>query len=927
MYHLFKKLEELKQSVWLDFISRDIIHNGNLKQLIDDIGLKGVTSNPTIFQKAIASGSEYDEQLKSLLIENTKLTMKDLFEFIAVRDIQNAADILQHVYESSLMRDGYVNLEVSPDLAYDTDATIKEALKLFKRVNRPNVMIKIPATQVGIPAIRKIIYEGVSVNVTLIFSPDVYKQVVDAYISGLEDRLSTEKEINKIASVASFFISRIDTAVDKLLEEKNVNDLSGKIAIANAKIVYQISKKLFSSERFLRLKEKGAQVQRLLWASTSTKNPTYSPTIYVDELIGANTVNTLPPETIEAFKSNGTAADKIETEIEEANMQMIKLKEHGIDFAEVTQLLTIDGVKKFADSFHQLLMEIESKKKKLLEDGSIGKTFYINDKINSSLQKMLNEWASNKMNERIWQKDYTVWKEKKEDDVELSNRLGWLELPYSMQKSIKELEEFAEEIKSNFKRVVLLGMGGSSLAPEVFFKTFGNKEGYPDLTVLDSTHPASVKYLIENYNLQKTFFIAASKSGGTIETMSFFYTFFEALKKQSSELGRNFAAITDAGTSLEKLAKEKSFRKIFTTPEDVGGRYSVFTYFGLLPAALIGVDLSLLLQRASEFAVLCANDFSAENNPTVRLGVLLGLLAEDNINKLTLIASPKISAFPVWIEQLIAESTGKEGKGILPIVDEALADSDTYGNDRLFVYLRVANDENHLTDKKIERLIAAGFSVIKLELQDEYDLAKEFYRWELATAAAGAVLKINPFDQPNVQLAKTLANESIAAYIKTGSLPSATPLIKTENIYLYGNINVSSIDNAIYDLMNNASEGYYVAIMAFIHFSDEVNNAFEQLRTRIRDKYKIPVTLGYGPRFLHSTGQLHKGDNNNGLFIQITSEINDDIEVSGKGYSFGTLISAQAQGDYKALVNSGRKVLRFHIINSNIVEEILKLKV
>lgn len=557
----------------------------------------------------------------------------------------------------------------------------------------------------------------------------------------------------------------------------------------------------------------------------------------------------------------------------------------------------------------------------------MGNSFYISEKINSSLQKVLYEWSSNNIVERIWKKDYTVWKEKKEDDFELSNRLGWLNLPYSMQKSTKELTEFAEEISNNFERVVLLGMGGSSLAPEVFFKTFGNKNGYPSLTVLDSTHPASVKKIIDNYNLKKTFFIAASKSGGTIETMSFFYTFFEELKKQCAEPGKNFAAITDAGTSLEKLAKEKSFRKIFTTSDDVGGRYSVFTYFGLLPAALIGVDLQLLLQRASEFAELCGDDIPAENNPAVKLGDLLGLIAGENINKLTLIASPKIASLPVWIEQLVAESTGKEGKGILPIVNEELTDIDMYGTDRIFTYLRLASDDNHSLDDKISRLINAGFPVIKLELQDEYDLAKEFYRWEFATAAAGAILKINPFDQPNVQLAKTLANEGIAEYIKSGSLRADTPLIKSEKLFIYGNINVDLIDNAIADLIHYTDDGSYAAIMAFIPFSEETNQVLEQFRIKIRDKYRIPVTLGYRPRFLHSTGQLHKGDNNKGLFIQITSGINEDIEVPGKGYSFGTLISAQAQGDYKALINSGRKVLRFHIINSNIAAEILKLKI
>jgi len=360
------ELKKFDQSVWLDNISRGILNNGELKKLVENDGISGVTSNPSIFQKAIGKGKDYDEQLTSLLGENPELSAGPLFENIAVKDIQDGTDVLHGVYEKTNGNDGYVSLEVSPELAYDTNGTIEEARRLFKSVNRKNLMIKIPATTEGIPAIRQMISEGVNINVTLIFSQSVYEQVVEAFISGLEERVKQGKEINSIASVASFFISRIDSAVDSELDKKGNSDLKGRVAIANAKLVYEKCDEIFNSERFKSLKEKGAKRQRLLWASTSTKNPAYPDVLYVEELIGANTVNTMPPATIDAYKDHGKPAERITLNLEEAEAQMKKLKDIGIDFQEITEKLTADGVVLFANSFKELLEEIDRKKKDIL---------------------------------------------------------------------------------------------------------------------------------------------------------------------------------------------------------------------------------------------------------------------------------------------------------------------------------------------------------------------------------------------------------------------------------------------------------------------------------------------------------------------------------------------------------------------------------
>ncbi len=548
--------------------------------------------------------------------------------------------------------------------------------------------------------------------------------------------------------------------------------------------------------------------------------------------------------------------------------------------------------------------------------------YEVGEKIISETDKLLAVWQNEKINERIWKKDPTIWRKDPAKQAELADRLGWLNLADSMQKEIEMLENSASEIKKDFEDVVLLGMGGSSLAPEVFFKTFGNKEGYPRLTILDSTHPFSVKNVIDNYNLKKTLFVVSSKSGGTVETMSFFHTFFNEVKKFSSEPGKQFIAITDPGSGLEKLAQQNKFRKIFSTPSDVGGRYSALTFFGLVPAALIGMDLNLFLSNAKEMTGNCKPEIAASENPGFYLGALLGTLALNGIDKVTFFASPKISSFPVWAEQLIAESTGKDDKGILPVADENFESAEVYAKDRVFVFLRLKDDNNDKLDKALNGLSEKKFPLISIELNNVYELAKEFYRWEMATALAGAALDIHPFDQPNVQLAKAMAIESLNAYKNTGSLPKEEPKLVDGNLSFYGDAEARDTASYLENFLSQIKEGDYIAINAFIPMTKTNEDILQNFRLKLRDKYKVATTLGFGPRFLHSTGQLHKGGANNGYFIEITSGIETDLDVPGQGYSYGVLVNAQALGDLKALRSKDRRVIRINI--SGNIEEGLK---
>ncbi|PZC48989.1 MAG: glucose-6-phosphate isomerase/transaldolase / glucose-6-phosphate isomerase [Chloroflexi bacterium] len=491
---------------------------------------------------------------------------------------------------------------------------------------------------------------------------------------------------------------------------------------------------------------------------------------------------------------------------------------------------------------------------------------------------------------RIWQRDHTVWKP---EPTEIANRLGWLTVTAQMRQDLPSLTALADAVRSEgYKHVVLLGMGGSSLGPEVLRQTFGSAPGYPELLVLDSTVPAWIQAVGNSIDPARTLFLVSSKSGGTIEPLSL-YRHFRGLVNAAvgeSKAGAHFVAVTDPGTPLETLAEEQGFRRAFANPADIGGRYSVLSYFGLVPAALIGVDVAELLDRADGMRDSCAAGVSVENNPGAYLGAVMGTAALAGKDKLTLITSPSIGSFGLWVEQLIAESTGKEGTGIVPIAGEPVLSPEFYGDDRLFAYLRVQNDDNADLDAQVDALESAGHPTVRLNLADTYDLGAEFFRWEFATAIASAVMGIHPFDQPNVQQAKNLTDQVLGEYQATGALPSA------------------ETSKSVEDLLGDAqgSDGY-LAIMAYVRPTPETERALTALRRKILERKHLPTTMGYGPRFLHSTGQLHKGGPASGYYLQITVDRQEDIAVPGAPYTFGTLADAQAIGDLQALEATGRR--------------------
>ena len=513
-----------------------------------------------------------------------------------------------------------------------------------------------------------------------------------------------------------------------------------------------------------------------------------------------------------------------------------------------------------------------------------------------SVQAVLDELVRDDTVARVWRHDPGVWKDDPADQGEITNRLGWLTAPGDMRPAVAALEDLAAEVRAEgVRHVVLLGMGGSSLCPEVLRAGFGSEDGYPELIVLDSTVPRAIAAVEAAIDPKTTIFVVSSKSGTTTEVHSFYQHFRSVMERAvGATAGRHFVAVTDPGSLLEGIAREQGFRAFFNADPNVGGRYSAFTHFGIVPAALIGLNLDRLLSRGEAAAALSGATMPAGENAGARLGAELGANYRADRDKLTFITSPRLASFGLWAEQLLAESTGKDGRGILPIAGEPAAAPEHYGPDRVFAYLRLEGDDNAAADAHVELLKQAGHTVINRPLGDIYDLGSEFYYWEFATAIVGAILGIHPFDQPNVQESKDATNRVLGAYKESGKLPTA----KSESFA---------------DLLVHTPAGGYLAIMAYIHQTDATDAALDSLRRLILEKCKIPTTLGYGPRFLHSTGQLHKGGKPNGAFLQLVQPEAEAIPIPGQPYGFDVLVAAQALGDMDSLTSRDRPASRIEL--------------
>lgn len=923
-----KQLETCGQSPWLDYLKRSLIETGQLKTMIERDGLKGITSNPSIFEKAIGESDEYKKALKDFQAQGDH-GISDIYEHLAIADIQAAADVLRPVYDATQGRDGYISLECSPYLANDTQATIAEAERLWKVVDRINLMVKVPATPAGIPAIRHLIGRGLNINITLLFAVGIYEQVVEAYIAGLEDLKKGGGDVAKIGSVASIFVSRIDSAVDKrlakLADQKLTDRLRGKAGIANAKIAYARYQALFAGPRWEILAKAGARTQRLLWASTSTKSPAYKDTLYVEALIGRDTVDTLPPATMDAFRDHGKAEpDAVERDVADARATLAELASAGISLQEVADQLVTEGVQSFADSFDKLFGAIAQQRRELLDGKQVGQDIRPGSaEMKAAFDAEMDAWRSGGRIRRLWAGDASLW-----SGVNENKWLGWLDIVEHELADIARLNEFVKDVKQRgFSDVALLGMGGSSLGPEVFGDTFGPQFGWPRFHMLDSTDPAQIRSIDQAIHLGKTLFIVSSKSGSTLEPNIFLDYFLDCVTKLrgKDKAGEQFVAVTDPGSSLDRHAKKLGFSHIFYGVPSIGGRYSVLSKFGLVPAAAIGLDVKRLLETTLPMQRACGADVPPSENPGVQLGIAMGIAATRfGRDKVTIIASPGIADLGAWLEQLLAESTGKQGRGLIPLAGEPLGVPENYGSDRFFAYLELDGQHDPAQRAAVTALEKAGHPVVRIGVKDAWHIGREFFRWEIATAVAGAIIGINPFNQPDVEASKDKTRALTDDYEKTHRLPEETPVFRENGIALYAdprnaaalgrhNTLVGYLKSHFSQVHAGAKSGDYVALLAYIERNEPHTEVLTAIRARIRDKTRAATCLGFGPRFQHSTGQAYKGGPNSGVFLQVTCDDPMDIDVPDHSYSFGVVKAAQARGDLGVLIERDRRALRVHL--------------
>ena len=931
-----RRLADEGQSVWYDNLSRDLIRRGELKRLIG-LGVVGVTVNPTIFEKAVSEGDAYDEEIRELALAGR--TTEEIYDQLIADDVRSACDAFLATYGRTDSGDGYVSLEVAPALARDPRNTVAAAGRYWKAVDRPNLMIKIPATAEGVGAVEEAIFQGFNVNITLIFAVTRYRAVMEAYCRGLERRMEAGLGIDQIHSVASFFVSRVDTEADSRLDalaehaegERRAELLGvrGQAAIANAAVAYEAFMEVFQGDRFQSLKAAGATVQRPLWASTSTKNPAYRDVLYCEELIARETVNTMPPSSIEAFLDHGRVRASLVTHIPAAGPELARLRQLGVDIDDVTAVLEVKGVDSFAASMEKLLAEIGAKRASFAGQGLVAspRTQVSSTAIlarveagaaGSAVAEFSSQLAGGNAVARLRQRDTTLWPGDEPSRRVMADRLGWLDEPQRQRAVVSGLHAYSSWVRDRgFAHAVLVGMGGSSLCPEVLRQTFGVRPGFPDLIVLDSTDPDQIGSVVRRIDPARTLLLVASKSGGTTETLahcSFFYGRWQAAI--GDKAGDHCVAITDPGTQLERLARQLGFHQTWSANPAIGGRYSALSYFGLVPGATMGIDIDQLLAGAVSMAEACFPEGQAatERSPGAQLGAVLAGCAAVGRDKVTILADPALSELPTWIEQLLAESTGKLGKGLVPVVAEPLGEPREYGGDRLFVNLELEGEPaDPATESWLTAIGAAGHPVIRVPTAHPLDLGAEFYRWETATALAGSLMGIDPFDQPNVQESKDNTARLLEGWERDGRLPEPAIDLIDGAVRLAGAPGATSLEQALLGWLEGLGPPWYLAVMAYLpmrpdHPQDVA--LIGRLRAGLLRATGCATTFGYGPRFLHSTGQLHKGGPDTVAFLQITGVHHQDIAIPDRPYTFGILQQAQALGDYQALTGRGRRVLR-----------------
>ncbi len=888
------------QSAWLNYLRRAFLESGELGNLLEE-GIGGITSTQALFAKAISHSSDYDDVLLDLLAKGKPIAA--IHEMLVIDDMQRAADALHPVHEATEGLDGYVSVELDPAVIDDAVQTAAAARHLLRAVDRGNAMIEIPATPAGIVAIRELTADGVCINVTHVFSASVYEEVAAAYLAGLEQFFETHT-VWRIApsSVVSFSLSRIDRAVDEELARLKQEQLQGRAAIALAKMVYGRCQHIFSGPRWEKLARRGARPLRLKWTRTTPRNFAYPDLHYVEALIGPDTVMTFSPVTLNAFRQRGVAAPTLAQHHDQAQKLLVSLTALGIDLETIAARLQRESLTEFRQQYQDLLLSVRQKQAHL-QSGWQRMELELGE-VETAVADHITTLCRQRIPCRLWSHDHTLW-----HPALAGDQLGWLHIVEAIQENLGQLHALAQDVhKLGFSDVILLGMGGASLPGQALAQLLPRADGLT-LHVLDNNNPYFIRHLTRQIKPEKTLFVVADKTGETFETIALFRHFYNLVAEAvgSGTARAHFAAITDNGSPLHTLAGKYRFRYIFLNDLYVPEAYGALSFFGLVPAVLAGVDVTAVLDNALAMVgnTNSCNCPAAGDNLGGQLGAVLAALVQVGRDKLTFIASPDLAPFVRWVEYLLATALGKEQMGLVPLVGEPLLKPDEYGADRAFVYLQLANQQ---PPPILPQLKAAGHPVITLRWETGKDVGGQFFLWQIATAIAAHLLKINPFYLPNVALVQQRVLELLDIYQQQGKLPpgKAAP------------INGRSLDT----FLAQVRLGDYITIQAYVPPTTENDATLQAFCACLRQRRQVPVTLSYGPTYLHTTTQLYQGGPRRGYFLQLTTPLPlEDVHIPdmagepSTSLSFGVLNMAQALADGQVLARNWRHMLRFHLVN------------
>ncbi len=886
-------------------LSRVILASAALREKVRKEEITGLIHEAAQTEKDLVLNHAYDSSVRQWSLKGR--SVPQILDHLLMEDARAAADLLLPMFKHSEGEKGFVSLAMDPRLFADPAGILQEAQRLWKAVKHPNLLIQIPATAEGLAAMELCLVEGIGVHATMIFSAERMEDVADAYWRALQQRTQAGKKLHHVFALASFTPRPLEEKVDLLLEEKQAGlkgalkqlcrKLTGKTAQAIDCLARRRLHEKFSQEPFMHWSLNGARRLKLLTEESFRPPP--------EETQGSSgqPAPAFPEADCTPLKIWQASADSEKdphhhggARLEKASQVIGQLETLDISLSALSRQLEEQGLRSGSALQESLLAVIAEKREAVLLESRQNISF---GPLEETFRGTLEALSRAQFGRRLWSLDPTLWKA--EDPVhqeEIGKRLGWLKVVEWMQPQIEGINQFVDRVRrAGFTHALLCGMGGSTLAPEVLRETFGITKGYLDLTVLDSTDPAAVLAAGARSNLETTLFIISTKSASTVETSAFFQYFWEKIRTlKGLRAGENFIAITDPGTAMEQAARKCQFRQVFLNPPDIGGRYAALSFTGMVPAALMGVNIARLLERAKRLSMACSPWIGPVHNAALTLGALIGTAAMAGRDKLTLILSEKISSFGNWVEQILADSTGKDGRGVIPIEGEPLGNAELYGKDRLFVYLRIGSK----LDKHVNALIKAGHPVVTLQLEDGFDLGAEFLRWEIATATACWILQVNPFDQPNVQEAKDITREILTEYAHKGRIPIVPGAVSPRDV---------RFQHLLARHLHAVKKGDYVALVAFFERNLRRVKLFQEIRVALRQLTKAPTTVGFGPRYLHTTGQLHKGGTNSGVFIQFCAYDNMEAEVPGTQYSFDKLITAQAMGDYAALEGRHRRIL------------------